>query len=96
MLLSQDEARFPMVPTLGPALGVKGQRRAVGTRDCKDHLYASAVLNTVTAALHTKRLEMESPTRAKQTTGRSKTRRLQEALAAHLRQIGRRYPAERC
>ncbi len=27
VLLSQDEARFPMVPTLGVTLGVKGFRR---------------------------------------------------------------------
>lgn len=34
VLLSQDEARFPMVPTLGRTLGVKGHRPVVGTRDC--------------------------------------------------------------
>ena len=39
MLLSQDEARFPMVPTLCAALGVKGHRPVVGTRDCKDVVY---------------------------------------------------------
>src|SRR3954470_15142756 len=32
VLLSQDEARFPMVPTLTAALGVKGHRPTVGTR----------------------------------------------------------------
>lgn len=42
MLLSQDEARFPMVPTLGATLGVKGHRPTAGTRDCKDLLYAFA------------------------------------------------------
>ena len=31
VLLSQDEARFPMVPTLGATLGVKGHRPRVGT-----------------------------------------------------------------
>jgi transposase len=91
VLLSQDEARFPMVPTLGPTLGVKGHRPMVGTRDCKDLLYVLAVVNVVTGVLHTNTLE--SPARAKQTTGRSKTRRLQEAFAAHLRHIGRLYPA---
>ncbi len=35
MLLSQDEARFPMVPTLTATLGVKGHRPVVGTRDNK-------------------------------------------------------------
>jgi transposase len=93
ILLSQDEARFPMVPTLGPTLGVKGHRPIVGSRDCKDLLYVLAVVNVVTGVLHTNMLE--SPARAKQTTGQSKTRRLQEAFAAHLRHIGRTYPAER-
>jgi transposase len=91
VLLSQDEARFPMVPTLGPTLGVKGHRPVVGSRDCKDLLYVLAVVNVVTGVLHTNTLE--SPARAKQKTGRSKTRRLQEAFAAHLRHVGRLYPA---
>lgn len=91
VLLSQDEARFPMVPTLGPTLGVKGHRPMVGTRDCKDLLYVLAVVNVVTGVLHTNTLE--SPARAKQRTGRSKTRRLQEAFAAHLCHVGRLYPA---
>jgi len=93
VLLSQDEARFPMVPTLGATLGVKGHRPTVGTRDCKDLLYVFAVVNVVTAALHSNTLE--SPARAKQMTGLSKTRRLQGAFAAHLRHVGRIYPAER-
>jgi transposase len=92
VLLSQDEARFPMVPTLGATLGVKGHRPAVGTRDCKDLLYVLAVVNVVTAALHYNILE--SPANAKQVTGKSKTRRMQEAFAAHLRHVGRAYPAE--
>ena len=93
VLLSQDEARFPMVPTLGATLGVKGHRPMVGTRDCKDLLYVLAVVNVVTGVLHANTLE--SPTRAKQKTGRSKTRRMQEAFAAHLRHVARLYPAER-
>ena len=48
VLLSQDEARFPMVPTLAATLGVKGHRPVVGTRDCKDLLYVFAVVNLVT------------------------------------------------
>ena len=91
VLLSQDEARFPMVPTLGATLGVKGHRPTVGTRDCKDLLYVFAVVNVITAALHCNILE--SPARAKKVTGRSKTRRLQEAFAAHLRHVGQVYPA---
>jgi transposase len=93
VLLSQDEARFPMVPTLGAALGVKGHRPTVGTRDCKDLLYVFAVVNVVTAAVHANLLE--SPAKAKQTTGKSKTRRMQEAFAAHLRHVARLYPAAR-
>jgi transposase len=92
VLLSQDEARFPMVPTLGATLGVKGHRPVVGTRDCKDLLYVFAVVNVVTAALHGNTLE--SPARAKQATGKSKTRRLQEAFAAHLRHVARLYPKQ--
>src|SRR3954468_3601170 len=93
VLLSQDEARFPMVPTLTATLGVKGHRPMVGTRDCKDLLYVLAVVNLVSAAVHTNTLE--SPQNAKKRTGQSKTRRLQEAFAAHLRHVGRLYPAER-
>ena len=93
VLLSQDEARFPMVPTLTATLGVKGHRPTVGTRDCKDLLYVFAVVNVVTAAVHANLLE--SPARAKQATGKSKTRRMQEAFAAHLRHVGRIYPADR-
>ena len=82
-----------MVPTLGPTLGVKGHRPVVGTWDCKDLLYVFAVVNVVTGALHANTLE--SPARAKQKTGKSKTRRMQEAFAAHLRHVARLYPADR-
>jgi transposase len=93
VLLSQDEARFPMVPTSGATLGVKGHRPTVGTRDCKDLLHVFAVVNVVTAAVHANLLD--SPARAKQATGQSETRRRQEAFAAHLRHVARLYPAER-
>ena len=92
-LLSQDEARFPMVPTLAATLGVKGHRPTVGTRDCKDLLYLFGVVNLVTAAVHSNTLE--SPKDARRRTGKSKTRRLQEAFAAHLRHVGRVYPRAR-
>jgi transposase len=82
-----------MVPTLGPTLGVKGHRPVVGTRDCKDLLYVLAVVNVITGVLHANTLE--SPARAKAKTGKSKTRRMQEAFAAHLRHVARIYPAER-
>jgi hypothetical protein len=90
--LSQDEARFPMVPTLAATLGVKGHRPSVGTRDCKDLLYVFAVVNLISAAVHANTLE--SPKGAAKRTGQSKTRRMQEAFAAHLRHVGRVYPRE--
>jgi transposase len=89
-LLSQDEARFPMVPTLQATLGVKGHRPVVGTRDCKDLLYVFCVVNLCSAALHSNTLE--SPKNAKKKTGQSKTRRMQEAFADHLRHVGKAYP----
>ena len=82
-----------MVPTLTATLGVKGHRPTVGTRDCKDLLYVFAVINLVTAAVHSNTLE--SPKDAKKKTGKSKTRRLQEAFAAHLRHVARVYPQQR-
>jgi transposase len=91
VLLSQDEARFPMVPTLVGTLGVKGHRPAVGTWDNKGLLYVFAVVNAVTAALHANTLE--SPRGETRRTGLSKTRRLQQAFAQHLRHVARHYPA---
>jgi transposase len=82
-----------MVPTLAATLGVKGHRPLVGTRDNKDLLYVFAVVNLVNAAVHTNTLE--SPQNATKRTGQSKTRRLQEAFAAHLRHVGRIYPRPR-
>jgi transposase len=92
VLLSQDEARFPMVPSLCRTLGVKGHRPQVGTWDCKDLLYVLGVVNVSTAALHTN--TVEAPARKKK-GGPSKTRRLQEAFAAHLRHVGRLYPRDK-
>lgn len=82
-----------MVPTLAATLGVKGHRPTVGTRDCKDLLYVFAVINLITAAVHSNTLE--SPKEAKKQTGKSKTRRMQEAFAAHLRHVGRVYPRDK-
>jgi transposase len=82
-----------MVPTLAATLGVKGHRPLVGTRDNKDLLYVLAVVNLVSAAVHANTLE--SPKDAKKRTGQSKTRRLQDAFAAHVRHVGRLYPRER-
>jgi transposase len=80
-----------MVPTLTATLGVKGHRPVVGTWDCKHLLYVFAVVNLTTAAVHANL--MDSPKDAKKKTGKSKTRRLQEAFAAHLRHVARVYPA---
>jgi len=90
-LLSQDEARFPLVPTLRATLGVKGHRPVGGTWDKKDLVYSFAALNVGTGQLTTRLLE--SPAAAKRRTGYSKTARLQQAFAAHLRDIARAYPA---
>jgi transposase len=80
-----------MVPTLTATLGVKGHRPVVGTWDCKHLLYVFAVVNLVTAAVHANLVD--SPKDAKKTTGKGKTRRMQAAFAAHLRHVGRLYPA---
>jgi len=90
-VLSQDEARFPLVPTLCTTLGVKGHRPRVGSWDKKDVVYSLAALNVGTGQLTTRLLE--SPAAAKRRTGQSKTARLQQAFAAHLRDIARAYPA---
>jgi hypothetical protein len=91
VLLSQDEARFPLVPTLRATLGVKGHRPTVGTWDHKNQVYCLAALNVVTGPLTTRLLEQ--PARSKAKTGQSKQQRLQAAFAAHLRDIARTYPA---
>jgi len=115
-----------MVPTLTATLGVKGHRPVVGTRDCKDLLYAFASVNCVDGRLHTRTLECPAAearrarararararererererararARAREQrpgrVGLSKTRRLQEAFAAHLRDVARAYPPWRC
>jgi len=64
----------------------------VGTWDCKDLLDVFAVVNLFSAALHANTLE--SPKEAKKKTGKSKSRRMQEAFAQHLRHVGRIYPQD--
>jgi transposase len=96
VLLSQDEARFQMAPTLAPTLGVKGHRPVVGTRDCKDVLYVLGVLNLITGALHANTLEsLQAANRKDRKAGGNKTRRMQQAFAAHLRHVAKAYPAGR-
>ena len=91
-----------MVPTTCATLGVKGHRPVVGTRDCKDLLYAFASVNCVTGGLRTRTLECRAAEsrRARENkpgrVGLSKTRRLQEAFAAHLRDVAKAYPPWRC
>ena len=82
-----------MVPTLTATLGVKGHRPVVGTRDCKHLLHVFAVVNSVTAAVHANILESRQDAKTK--TGPSKRRRWETAFAAHLRHVGRMYPAGR-
>ncbi len=82
-----------MVRTLTATLGVKGHRPVVGTWDCKHLVCVFAVVNLVTAAINANTLE--SPKDAKERTGKGKTRRMQEAFAAHLRHVARMYPAAR-
>jgi transposase len=91
VLLSQDEARFPLVPTLRATLGVKGHRPMMGTWDNKDQVYGLAALNVVTGQLTTRLLEQ--PARSQAKTGQSTQQRLQVGFAAHLRDIARAYPA---
>jgi hypothetical protein len=92
VLLSQDEARFPLTPTLRATLGVKGHRPTIGTWDHKDLVYCYAALNVTSGKLTTRLLEQ--PARIKRQTGQSKTRRLQVAFVAHLHDIARAYPAQ--
>jgi transposase len=89
VLLSQEEARFSLIPTLRTTLGVTGHRPLVGNLDCHDVLYVCGALNLVTGRLTT-RLG-ERPRKPKPT--RSTQRYLQEAFARHLRDIARAYPA---
>jgi transposase len=93
VFLSQDEARFQMVPTLAATLGVKGHRPVVPTRDCKDVLYVFGVLNLLTGAVHAN--TYESLQKANRKSQDSKTRRMQRAFADHLRHVGKVYPRER-
>ena len=82
-MLSQDEARFSLIPTLRTTLGVKGHRPLVGNLDCHDVLYIFGALNLVTGQLTTRMVERPRiPTRATQ-------RYVQAAFARHVRDIAR-------
>jgi len=81
-----------MVPTLVTTLGVKGFRPVVGTRDCKDQVYAFGALNYTTGQLTTRLMESAAAERRRGKV--SKTKRLQRTFALHLRDIARVYPAK--
>lgn len=89
-MLSPDEGRFFLIPTLRTTLGVKGHRPLVGNMDCHAYVYLFGTLNVVTGQLPTRLVER--PRKAPQ-AGSSKQRDLQKAFAAHLRDIARAYPA---
>jgi hypothetical protein len=63
VLLSQDEARFARVPSLGTTLAIQGFRPLVGTWDNQDLVYGFAALTLVSGPLTTRLLD--SPARAK-------------------------------
>jgi len=84
MVLSQDEARLPLVPTLRATLGVQGYRPTVGTWDNKEQGDGCAALHGVTG-------QTDDPPTVK--TGQSKQQRLQMAFAAHRRDSAHTYPA---
>jgi transposase len=92
MLLSQDEARFSMIPTLRTTLGLKGHRPIVGNLDCHELVYVFGALNLITGQLTTRLVERSraSGKLQKPTSGQ---RCLQEKFARHLRDIARAYPA---
>jgi transposase len=91
-LLSQDEARFSMIPLLRTTLGLKGHRPVVGNLDCHDLVYLFGALNLVTGQLTTRLVErLRASAKAKKSW--SGQRSLQAGFARHLRDIARAYPA---
>jgi transposase len=91
-LLSQDEARFSMIPTLRTTLGLKGHRPIVGNLDCHDLVYVFGALNLVTGRLTTRLVE-RLRAYAKPKECRLGQHSLQEGFARHLRDLARAYPA---
>jgi hypothetical protein len=90
VLLSQDEARFSLIPTLRITLGVKGHRPLAGNWDGHPYLYLFGTLNLVTGHLTTRLVERPRQTRISTV---SKRQSLQAAFANHLRDIAPAYPA---
>lgn len=81
-----------MVPTLVRALGLKGERLQVGSRDNKDVLYLFAALDLTRGRLV--RRALPSRTARRRREGSHKTRRLQRLFVRHLGDIARAYPAK--
>ena len=87
VLLSQDEAKFPMVPTLQKTLGVKGFRPIVGNDDNKDNVYLFGSMNLVTGALTTNLCDHSKKTK-------NKKGYFQKKFVEHLEHVAKIYPAE--
>jgi transposase len=92
VLLSHDEARVSMIPTLRTTLGLTGQRPIVGNLDGHDLVYVFGALNLVTGPLTT-RLAERLRASAKSKQSRSGQRSWQAGFARHVRDIARAYPA---
>lgn len=93
MLLSQDEARFALVPTLTATLGVKGQRPQVGTRDDKALVHTFASANVVDGTLTWRTTQSTQWGRRKaHLHGRTQAHAMQCAFAQHLHDVARHYP----
>lgn len=96
-LLSQDEGRFAEVPTLTPALALRGARPCIGTRDGRGLVHVYAAADVVTGRLVTRLAATTQWERRKaHQKGCSRQRRLQHLFAQHLEDIARAYPAARC
>jgi hypothetical protein len=94
VLLSQDAARFSMIPTLRTTLGLKGPRPLVGNLDCHALVDVGGALNLMTGRLTTRLVE-RCRDREQRPPTKSARRGLPKACARHLRDLGRAYPAAR-
>jgi hypothetical protein len=90
--LSQEEARFAMIPTLRTPLGLKGHRPIVGNLDCHDPGYVVGALNLVTGRF-TSRLVERLRACAKSKPIWLGQRSLHKGFARHGRAIARAHPA---
>ena len=90
VLLSQEEARCSLLPTLRTPLSVKGHRPLVSNLDCHDVLYVFGALHLVTGRLTTRLVERPKQARRQAS---SKQRSWQQGFARHLWDIARAYPA---